>query len=210
MRRTAIVTVLGIIALCLGDSARGQTFESYQLHNFTNADASTYQALSNGDSVVITSVPALSKADAKLAPETLQKQAGGLEGRLIDPPVIQLRSGWLYVAGAKPRVGTTWVYASAEGSCLIVTVNAANTVHRIYYHRARPRRENEKVKTYNVLGNELPAAKHLSLYQYIEVTRDEQGNFVYSNPKDEVEGNPDDELARAADAERVKFELADY
>jgi hypothetical protein len=126
------------------------------------------------------------------------------------PPIAEIASGWMYVIGSKPTVGTEWVYGSASGTCLLVTIQGSGDTakHRIYFHRAQPKHELETVRIYDASFN---VKMDLHLYQFVEVTKN-GANYNFAGPLSEpVDFNTiDDPMAKQAEDIRLKYQWAEY
>lgn len=54
------------------------------------------------------------------------------------PPAVFLKTGWVFLWGRKPQAQTIWVHASAEGTTMVVQIEAAAGVHRVFYLKHTP------------------------------------------------------------------------
>ena len=102
----------------------------------------------------------------------LVRNAGAIEKvseKPVPVPDIVINTGWLYVNGSKPCVGTNAVVAQAEGSAVSIQCYTVNSTryHRVYYLEGDP---DKLVWVFPTSTSTLPAVLTVGTYVDAEVS----------------------------------------
>ena len=175
MRRlTTFAFGFGLVAtLLLSSAAAAQDVDvdTYVVLEITQEDDTQFKCLIRGD---------YETRQVRAMPKQATQPAAAPRKITLYPPIVTLRSGWLYATGTRPIVGTDRISAAAQSTDLVVWISGSR--HRIYYWHGLG---SAKVKIFDEDGNE---KFDLSLGEYAEVDTSVadpefvRGTFTTNNP----------------------------